>query len=176
MVIKLPSRALHFDLPDGCPHPGCCRSRAQSPCERSAYSSSFTAPSLADEEAGPSLPPSRCAAAAWFSWSMYSLGILHRIDVTKPRRAVLVQEQRVEHEGILPMVVEAPSGRISGSFSLANSTTIVHVLAVVQNRAGRRAMPLVIPVHHRRFVPLVSTWIHPARTGPHPGLAVPSRP
>lgn len=38
------------------------------------------------------------------------LGVLHHVDVPKARRAVFFHEQRVEHKGVLAVIVEPPVG------------------------------------------------------------------
>ena len=75
------------------------------------------------------------------------LAVLHHVDVAKARRAVLLHKQRVEHEGILPVVVEAPASQ--GRVVLAGvEHHPVAELTVVQHHAAIFIRAFIIPVHH----------------------------
>ena len=78
------------------------------------------------------------------------LAFLHHIDIAKARRAVLFHKQRVEHEGIFPVVVEAPPGK--GRVVLAGvEHHAVAELAVVEQGASGLVRLFVVPVHHHAF-------------------------
>ena len=79
------------------------------------------------------------------------LGVLHHVDVPKPRRAVLFHEQRVEHERIQPVVVESPVGILRVVFAGVEHHPIAE-LAVVQQRFPFGPGLLVVPVHHHALV------------------------
>ena len=78
------------------------------------------------------------------------LAFLHHIDIAKARRAVLFHKQRVEHEGIFPVVVEAPPGKGRVVLAGVEHHTVAE-LAVVEQGASGLVRLFVVPVHHHAF-------------------------
>ena len=75
------------------------------------------------------------------------LALLHHIDVPEARRAVLFHEQRVEHKGILAVVVEASFGQRRVVLAGVEHHAVAE-LAVVQHAPALRRELFVVPVHH----------------------------
>ena len=79
------------------------------------------------------------------------LGVLHHVDVPKPRRGILLHEQRVKHKGVLAMVVKAPLRQLRVVLAGIQHHAVA-VLAVVQHRLSAGLCLLVVPVHHHALV------------------------
>ena len=75
------------------------------------------------------------------------LAILHHVDVAKTRRAVLFHEQRIEYEGVLPVVVQAPLCQCRVVLAGVQHHPVAE-LAVVQHHVAAFVRALIVPVHH----------------------------
>ena len=79
------------------------------------------------------------------------LAVLHHVDVAEPGRGILLHEQRVEHKGILAVVVQ--SARRQRRVVLAGiQHHAVAKLAVVQTQFAVLVRALIVPVHHHALV------------------------
>ena len=79
------------------------------------------------------------------------LAVLHHIDVAEPGGRILLHEQRVEHKGILAVVVQ--SARRQRRVVLAGiQHHAVAQLAVVQPQFAVLVRALIVPVHHHALV------------------------
>ena len=78
------------------------------------------------------------------------LALLHHVDVPEARRAVLLHEERVEHEGILAVVVEAPPGQRRVVLAGVEDHAVAE-LAVVEQHPAILIWLFVVPVHHHAF-------------------------
>ena len=79
------------------------------------------------------------------------LALLHHVDIPEARRAVLLHEQRIEHEGILAVVVEASFCQRRVVLAGVEHHAIAE-LAVVQNAPALGGKLFVVPVHHDALV------------------------
>ena len=75
------------------------------------------------------------------------LAVLHHIDVSKARRAVLLHKQRVKYKGVLSVVVQAPFCQRRVVLAGVQHHAVAE-LAVVQHHAATGIRPLIVPVHH----------------------------
>nr|DAL39790.1 MAG TPA_asm: hypothetical protein [Caudoviricetes sp.] len=75
------------------------------------------------------------------------LGVLHHVDVPKPRRAVFFRKQRVKHKGVFAVVVKAPVGKLRVVLAGVQNHPVAK-LAVVQHRLSACPSLFVVPVHH----------------------------
>ena len=75
------------------------------------------------------------------------LRVLHHVDVSKARRAVLFHEERVEHKGIFSVVVEARLGHRRVVLAGVEHHAVAE-LAVMHHGLTAGLLPLIIPVHH----------------------------
>ena len=79
------------------------------------------------------------------------LGVLHHVDVPKPRRGIFLYEQRVKHKGVLSMVVKSPLRQLRVVLAGIQHHAVA-VLAVVQHRLSAGLRLLVVPVHHHALI------------------------
>ena len=79
------------------------------------------------------------------------LGVLHHVDVTKPRRAVLFLEQHIEHKRVFAVVIEAPLSQLWVVFTGVQDDPIAE-FAVVQHLTACGILLFVVPVHHHALV------------------------
>ena len=79
------------------------------------------------------------------------LGVLHHINVSKARRAVLFPEQRVKHKGVFSVVIKATLGILRVVLAGIQHHAVA-VFAVMQHRLPALKGLFVIPVHHNAFV------------------------
>ena len=75
------------------------------------------------------------------------LRVLHHVDVSEARRAVLFHKERVEHKGIFSVVVEARLGHRRVVLAGVEHHAVAE-LAVMHHSLTAGLLPLVIPVHH----------------------------
>ena len=79
------------------------------------------------------------------------LAVLHHVDVAEPGGRILLHEQRVEHKGILAVVVQ--SARRQRRVVLAGiQHHAVAQLAVMQPQFAVLVRALIVPVHHHALV------------------------
>ena len=75
------------------------------------------------------------------------LALLHHINVSEARRAVLLHEQRVEHERILAVVIESAPGQRRVVLAGVEHHPVAE-LAVVQQHPALGVRLFVVPIHH----------------------------
>ena len=75
------------------------------------------------------------------------LGVLHHVDVSESRRAVLFHKEWVEHEGIFSVVIETGLGHLRVVLTGVEHHAVAE-LAVMHHGLAAGLLPLVVPVHH----------------------------
>ena len=79
------------------------------------------------------------------------LAVLHHVDVAEPGGRILLHEQRVEHKGVLAVVVQ-PARRQRRVVLAGIQHHAVAQLAVMQPQFAVLVRALIVPVHHHALV------------------------